>query len=120
MMNCPICQHTNPKRSTFCQHCGNRLKVRCPQCDRLVRVYFRFCNRCGFKIAAAARPPPRAVEPQGSDAGAPQAQRPPAVPVQPGAPTPQVAAPERAAPDPNLQRLIPKELLSKLDAARAS
>src|SRR5205814_9182283 len=100
-MNCPVCQHANPKRSAFCHYCGNRLKMRCPQCGRLVRVDFRFCNRCGYEIGPAST--------------APQPER-----KRPRSAQPEVPRPQPAAPDTNLQRLIPKELLSKLDAARAS
>lgn len=101
-MNCPRCQTANPEVAKFCINCGNSLSTSCSNCGTPLPSGAKFCLNCGQPVAAAAgitpSAPPASITP------------PPAA-----APAPQV--------DPALARLeqyIPKELLNKLERARAN
>ncbi len=123
-MNCPFCQTRNSNKASFCHHCGNRITRRCPQCDRRAPINFEFCNYCGLPLSATtteARPRPSipaipSAEKRTAPVSPPPLPRAPSTAVKPGAPPPST---QSAAAQTSLQRLIPKELLSKLDAARA-
>lgn len=100
-MNCPDCQTLNPDGARFCLNCGTALPLTCSNCGAGLQTGARFCHNCGQPVSAPGTTAP--------DASAPVSARP--------------AAPATAGlqePGDLLQRYIPKELLSKLEAARRS
>ncbi|HET6261408.1 MAG TPA: adenylate/guanylate cyclase domain-containing protein, partial [Chloroflexia bacterium] len=95
-MNCPRCQTANQEGAKFCINCGNPLSISCSNCGTQLPPGAKFCHNCGQAVGVAA-----AVAP----------------------PAPAAVAPPATAVDPALARLeqyIPKELLNKLERARAS
>ncbi|HEY0069880.1 MAG TPA: BREX system ATP-binding domain-containing protein [Chloroflexia bacterium] len=96
-MNCPRCQTANPEGAKFCINCGNPLSISCTNCGTQLAIGAKFCINCGQPVAAAAAvvapmPPAHAA--------------PPAPPVDPALA--------------RLEQYIPKELLNKLERARAN
>jgi hypothetical protein len=92
VMICSHCQTANPQGAKFCVNCGQALAVVCPNCNTTLPNGARFCSNCGHNLAAT-----------------------------PSAPKPTAPAAERAdRPSNSLHRFIPKELISKLESARAS
>ncbi len=91
-MNCPNCQTTNPDEARFCMNCGVPLERRCPNCETTVPAEAKFCFNCGQQLS---EPAARAAEPS------------------------QRQAPGSTAIS-ELQKYIPKDLLSKFESARAS
>ena len=100
-MNCPNCQSQNPSGARFCFNCGTALPQACSHCGTLLQAGARFCHNCGQPVAVEEDQPPAAQE---GKAAAPDT----------GAST------RVQEPGALLQRFIPKELLSKLEAARQS
>lgn len=97
-MNCPHCATVNPDGAKFCFNCGQALSLNCPNCATNLPAGAKFCFNCGHQMGAPI----------------------PAAPA-PVAPAPVVAHPPAKAPpvESRLQQFIPKELLAKLDSARA-
>jgi len=50
-MDCPKCQHQNPKGAVFCNGCGHQLEIECPDCGKANPPDSRFCNKCGNDIS---------------------------------------------------------------------
>ncbi|MCE5266251.1 MAG: AAA family ATPase [Deltaproteobacteria bacterium] len=46
-MNCPKCQHENPKAAKFCVECGGKLERTCRQCGSINPSSNKFCGECG-------------------------------------------------------------------------
>jgi hypothetical protein len=60
-MNCPRCQHENPRASRFCGACGSSLmqSVMCSRCGHANPAGQAFCNGCGQGLGEAAAPSTR-------------------------------------------------------------
>ena len=101
-MKCSNCQTVNPEGAKFCINCGNTLALTCSNCGTPLMAGAKFCQNCGHPagtpIALVATP-------------APPSTAPPVMPTPTSAPEPAVGT---------LQQFIPKEFLSKLEAARAN
>jgi class 3 adenylate cyclase/tetratricopeptide (TPR) repeat protein len=115
-MICSICQTPNRDGAHFCRQCGALLTGQCPRCRAPALAASNYCDHCGLPLSPRGqaawwveRPP---AAPQSGDrlADGPAPPRP--IETTPG-PAPQTAAP------PALQQYIPKELLTKLEAAQA-
>jgi class 3 adenylate cyclase/tetratricopeptide (TPR) repeat protein len=52
-MQCPQCQHENPRGAKFCLECGGRLAVACGQCGVQLPPGAKFCLECGASLAAS-------------------------------------------------------------------
>ena len=91
-MNCPTCQTENPDAARFCMSCGAALSSGYPNCGAELPAEARFCFSCGHQLGEAAQ----ATEPAGT------------------AGTAGTAGDAKS----RLHQYIPKELLSKLEAAR--
>ena len=90
-MNCQQCQAAIPVGAKFCMNCGAALPAGCPNCQAEIPAGAKFCGNCGHALGAAA-----------------------AAPTAPPVPEPaSIAARDR------LEQYIPKELLAKLESARA-
>ncbi|HLF89261.1 MAG TPA: adenylate/guanylate cyclase domain-containing protein [Anaerolineales bacterium] len=92
-MDCPKCQTQNPPEAKFCMNCGSKLVFQCPECGTELPPDASFCFNCGHKLADPAVPPS-------------------SLPLISPAPSPPSSSP--------LEQFIPKELLSKLESARAA
>ncbi len=117
-MQCNNCQTDNPEQHHFCMHCGTLLASKCPRCQFESPEQANFCGNCGLGLTPMAqfawgqawesipRPrPPRPAPGQVDQAGEKPvegADRPAAAPV----------------PDQSLDQYLPRELRSKLEAAR--
>ncbi len=92
-MNCPRCRTVNPDDAKFCENCGLAFERACPNCGKVNSINAKFCRNCGYALAATTVQPARvAVE----------------------------TAPPPASTQSRLQQYIPRELLAKLESARAS
>lgn len=120
-MNCPNCQTPNPENHNFCLHCGTLLTQNCPRCNFESPQQANFCGNCGFGLTPKAQflwqqgwePPLR-----------PRPEQPKPLQVVDGSEQPAESAaihpPAPAAPSETLlDQYIPRELRSKLEAARA-
>ncbi len=94
-MLCSNCQTQNPDGAKFCFNCGTKMLNACPSCATELPAGAKFCFNCGHQMGAIPAPPP--------------------VLTPPPSPTPPAVAPAT-----NLDRFIPKELMSKLESARSS
>jgi class 3 adenylate cyclase len=94
-MKCWNCGFENPPNAKFCNNCGQAQERACPNCGTKNQAGAKFCNNCGYNLQTAAGAPP--------------------VPVP-------AKAPPRAAESPQalIEKYMPKEIASKLEAARAS
>jgi class 3 adenylate cyclase len=96
-MNCPNCGTLNREDAKFCSNCGTSLAANCLNCGFKLEPGARFCSNCGHPVGAPV--------------------------VAPAAASPATeAAPvsESDAPMGRLQQYVPKELIGKLEAARAN
>ncbi len=148
-MICTNCQTPNRQEARFCKRCGFWLAPSCPFCKAMLPEAALYCDQCGRQIAGqpalAAHPFPTVADAQpawtewaGRDLAGPESAGPESVgstlappsqaPVNtapsPAAPLlaatkPATAPPPQAAVS-QLEQFVPKELLTKLDAARAS
>lgn len=126
-MICPNCQTENRDSANFCKHCGALLAHTCPRCNVELPDAAVFCDNCGLRLVdstdygwwsngrsegvGSSRPstaPPRSKPIEHASRVAAGSSR-----STPSHPTPRTA-------DTQLQQFIPKELIAKLDAARAS
>ena len=138
-MNCPNCQTPNSENHNFCKNCGKLLLPTCPRCDFNLTQDVNFCGRCGLGLTPQSqfvwgqgRESPthhQAISPELPDihegpltpagrlAGEPA---PKPLPSQPHPESLPGASSRPALPsEPHLDQYIPRELVSKLDAARA-
>jgi class 3 adenylate cyclase/tetratricopeptide (TPR) repeat protein len=104
-MTCPNCRTDNPAGAKFCFNCGTAMPIACAHCGTPLAPNAKFCFNCGQPVAAA------------SPTGASPGLAPGAAPVAPPSPSP-VAEPGSSLA--RLQQYIPKELLAKLENARAT
>ena len=100
-MNCPNCQITNPDGARFCFNCGTALSLTCSNCGADLQPGANFCHSCGQPVSAAKAAPASA-----------QAIRSPASTSNTVGQPPGLSN--------ALQRYIPRELLTKLEAAKKS
>ena len=49
-MNCPICQTSNREEANYCKHCGNILFRSCPRCHNELLESVIFCDNCGLRL----------------------------------------------------------------------
>ncbi|MCW5847798.1 MAG: AAA family ATPase [Anaerolineae bacterium] len=109
-MNCPTCDTDNRQGAAFCRQCGSLLLPACPGCGAAAAVDANFCDRCGRPLA------PRAWTGVRFSASPPVSSR------SAGLPEDSLGTP--AAPptlgSASLDRFIPRELLTKLTAARGA
>jgi Adenylate and Guanylate cyclase catalytic domain/Double zinc ribbon len=49
-MQCPQCQHDNPRDAVFCQECGTRLEAACASCGTPNQLGAKFCKKCGQRL----------------------------------------------------------------------
>lgn len=100
-MNCPNCQTKNPDEARFCSNCGTALSLNCTHCGTSLQPGARFCHNCGQPVSTAPVPDRTGSSDVPSDAIS-----------KTGTPTSSIGD--------QLQRYIPRELLSKLESARSS
>ena len=70
-MKCATCSFDNEAGAAFCENCGNPMPAACPNCGNPVKAGAKFCNTCGFKLAAGTgavplSSPPKAQPPAAS------------------------------------------------------
>ena len=94
-MNCPACNTLNPDGARFCFNCGTSMPITCANCSTSLPPNARFCFNCGAAVGAPAAAPP-APEPVGAESVSP------------------------AQTTTRLQQFVPRELMTKLESARAS
>lgn len=97
-MNCPNCQTTNPTGARFCFNCGNALVVECANCGSNLPAEARFCMNCGYPVAGPGK----------EEVVSTVSEKAPPV----------MGSTQSSAG--LLSRYIPKELLSKMEAARGA
>jgi class 3 adenylate cyclase/tetratricopeptide (TPR) repeat protein len=100
-MNCPNCQTANPDGAHFCFNCGAALSLTCDNCGTQLQPGAKFCHNCGQPVSAT-KAAPTSAQANGSAASTDQ----------------NVGQPQGLSGA--LERYIPKELLSKLEAAKDS
>jgi class 3 adenylate cyclase/tetratricopeptide (TPR) repeat protein len=111
---CPNCQANNPNSHNFCANCGRRLVEMCPRCHFHLVGDVNFCGNCGLGVS------PRSQFlwlPDGQAAGVWSPAPPASLPAV--EPAPEHHPSEEPAPQTSLERYIPKELMAKLEDARA-
>ena len=129
---CPVCQTANEADANFCANCNHRITIVCSRCSRRMVSHARFCDRCGLSLDVQglgaveeslrpAQPLPAAKETPGKIDPALKA-KPEPKPEPDSIPAPKpaevVAAPPRDSSP--LEQYIPKEMMIKLESARAS
>ncbi len=121
-MKCPSCGSQNAEANNFCTNCGTLLVPYCPRCQFGLEKEANFCGNCGLGLT------PRAafLWPHGWETPVPARREPPAPGRTYPGEEPSLEPPatiERAPATPTtpslLEQYVPKELMSKLDAARA-
>jgi class 3 adenylate cyclase/tetratricopeptide (TPR) repeat protein len=116
-VDCPNCQTPNPEDHNFCSHCGTLLTSNCPRCNFEVTKEADFCGNCGLGLTPKAQ----FLWGQGWEAlPRPRPDQPGHRPAVEGSESPAAveARPQIPASPPSLSQYIPKELMSKLEAAR--
>lgn len=98
-MKCWNCGSENPQGAKFCSNCGQAQQRACPNCNTANPGGAKFCFNCGYNLQAAGAPAP--------------------VPAAPPAPAPTRGA-TIGTRDALVEKLMPKEVAAKLDAARTS
>jgi class 3 adenylate cyclase/tetratricopeptide (TPR) repeat protein len=94
-MICPNCQTENPDGARFCMSCGTALTHTCPNCGTSLPAGAKFCFNCGHNLAESSHTQAASTRPT----------------LHPDKPAEHTSS---------LQQFIPKELLAKLEAAKAS
>jgi predicted ATPase/class 3 adenylate cyclase len=98
-LECPNCKTQNPEGAKYCHDCGTALQLTCRNCGTRLVPGAKFCFNCGTPTAT-------------TDDSSRSAHRPT---------TDQSSNPQSADPAlTRLQQYIPKELLAKLEQARAN
>ena len=115
-MECPTCKTHNPEGAKFCFNCGTTLAINCRNCGTRLLANARFCFNCGTPVAT---PSPDNAQTPSTEYPVPGKNEPVS------SRHPELGAPSTAnsTVDTSLARLqqyIPKELLSKLETARAN
>jgi class 3 adenylate cyclase len=96
-MKCWNCGYENAPNAKFCNNCGQPQERVCPNCSTRNPAGAKFCNNCGWNLQGTATAPAAT------------------------APAPAKAAPRAAeSPQALIEKYMPKEIASKLEAARAS
>ncbi|HET9494299.1 MAG TPA: BREX system ATP-binding domain-containing protein, partial [Chloroflexia bacterium] len=95
-MKCPDCGTQNREDAKFCSNCGTSLAAKCHQCNFKLDPNAKFCSNCGRPVGATVLA---------------------AVPAPAPAPT---LDPDEGETMGRMQQYVPKELLGKLEAARAN
>src|SRR6478672_851130 len=119
-MECPTCQTHNPEGAKFCFNCGTTLAIDCRNCGTRLTANARFCFNCGTPVAT---PSPASAQPaeQGPGSKPPSpGQNEPISTRHSASDTSSIADPVVDTSLARLQQYIPKELLSKLETARAT
>ena len=95
MIVCPNCNHQNPEAAVQCEACYTPLPAMtsCPGCGASVQADASFCGQCGFNLQAGGN----SVESQSATL------------------SPDLAAPDSAAPAINIPDLVPLEPLPLLE-----
>jgi len=128
-MICPVCKTTNEADANFCINCNHRISVVCFRCSRRLVSYAKFCDRCGLSLETPDQVLPGEQKFQPAlpvkstedspliplAAPEPQMDTPPA----PVEPTKEQGSRPSRVPSP-LEQFVPKQLLKKLENARAS
>lgn len=105
-MKCSNCQTANPEGARFCMNCGTAMPISCRNCGTQLVAQAKFCYNCGQVVDAATPPSP----PTSVAAPAPALEA-------------RIAETSQSPPDSaaaRLEQYIPRELMSKLEAARAN
>ncbi len=117
-MNCPSCQKPNPEGHHFCTYCGTLLVRDCPRCNFVSPEGANFCGNCGLALTPRAQfiwqgsweTFPESVRVNPSQ----QPEKSKKLPEPDDVKTP----PKALSSQPLLDQYIPRELMSKLEAAR--
>ncbi|MEP6773970.1 MAG: adenylate/guanylate cyclase domain-containing protein [Chloroflexota bacterium] len=109
-MECPTCKTHNPEGAKFCFNCGTTLAINCRNCGTRLLANARFCFNCGTPVATSS--PATAVQTPSTEYPVPGEKE--------LVGTPSTANPALDTSLARLQQYIPKELLSKLETARAN
>ncbi len=127
-MQCPNCQTTNRLIAFFCKECGAALF--CPRCREALPVQAQFCDNCGQRIfsviahEAIHLDPDRHAQQSPPDTDIPPATIPHTSSIVQKTNGEKVEVIPSRETEPssgaNLQQYIPQELLTKVNAARAS
>ncbi|RPI83892.1 MAG: zinc-ribbon domain-containing protein, partial [Chloroflexi bacterium] len=101
-MDCPNCKSRNTEDARFCSNCGYSLQQYCGICGTELQVGARFCHHCGHPVEAKGLVetgfPSQTTTFQGA----------------------RTFAGSKQISSNELQRYLPKELLHKLESARAN
>ena len=57
-MECPRCQHGNPRDARFCEECAAPLGRTCSNCAAALSATAKFCHACAHPVAAERPRPP--------------------------------------------------------------
>ncbi len=106
-MNCPKCRHPSPADFAYCPRCGTALEYACPHCGNLTPADTAFCPRCGTALENGSPRPEKNLAPDSLAAGRI---------LQPGQSSHSHANSEAGRPA--LERLVPREYVDQLLAAR--
>jgi class 3 adenylate cyclase len=101
-MICPNCDTHNRENARYCLRCGWWLLPHCPSCHEEIPAGVFFCDQCGLRLAGQTN----TTDPHTHVSDQPEPQP--------------ILADRPESPGQGLQQYIPKELMSKLEAARAS
>jgi class 3 adenylate cyclase/tetratricopeptide (TPR) repeat protein len=107
-MICFHCRTLNPESHHFCRRCGRLLGEHCPRCGSTPAAGDDFCGNCGLALTPAAQF-------AWGDSPAPTS----APTVAPPRPSDPARSSEAPSPQSALDQYIPRELRTKLEAARA-
>jgi class 3 adenylate cyclase/tetratricopeptide (TPR) repeat protein len=128
-MICSVCKTTNEADANFCINCNHRISVVCIRCSRRIVSYAKFCDRCGLPLEVPDQVSAGEQKLQDTQSAKsieatpliPQAAPEPQVETLPTLIKPtkaQVSQPPRISSP--LEQFVPKELMKKLENARAS
>ncbi len=118
-MKCPKCLTTNRETAQFCYQCGLWLGDACPNCEsRLVEMAI-FCDQCGYQVSPLAATGPQWLA---ANTVPPliQLQKPLTIERNSQDSFPELDQTAGQTAQSPLQKYIPKELMAKLETARAS
>ncbi len=126
-ITCANCQTKNEANANFCTNCSHRLTVVCPRCSQRNASIDNFCSRCGMSLQNHA--PLLGDEQESIQIQNQQTAENFSVVAPDPQPEPEIISQPSVAPDTAEQKMsqgsvldqyIPKELLEKLETARAS